>query len=152
MTIDKIQPAALSVAREAKADALAGRQQQNAAVQQQTMQRSADVAVLPVKVSAAAKEMAQAVRQVAGDEAFDQKKVDRIRKEILEGRFPMDEERLARKFMELENELGETALHLACREGHKAVIERLLLARANANICDVLQGNTPLHILALANH
>jgi flagellar biosynthesis anti-sigma factor FlgM len=51
--------------------------------------------------------MAQAVRQVAGDEAFDQKKVDRIRKEILEGRFPMDEERLARKFMELENELGE---------------------------------------------
>ena len=107
MTIDKIQPAALSsVAREAKADALATRQQQNAAVQQ-TTQRSADVAVLPVKVSAAAKEMAQAVRQVAGDEAFDQKKVDRIRKEILEGRFPIDEERLARKFMELENELGE---------------------------------------------
>jgi flagellar biosynthesis anti-sigma factor FlgM len=107
MTIDKIQPAALSVARETKADALAGRQQQNAAVQQQTLQRSADVAVLPVKVSVAAKEMAQAVRQVAGDEAFDQKKVDRIRKEILEGRFPIDEERLARKFMELENELGE---------------------------------------------
>ena len=107
MTIDKIQPAALSVAREAKADALAARQQQSAAVQQQTTQRRADVAVLPVKVSAAAKEMAQAVRQVAGDEAFDQKKVDRIRKEILEGRFPIDEERLARKFMELENELGE---------------------------------------------
>ena len=81
--------------------------QQNFAVQQQTTQRAADVAVLPVKVSAAAKEMAQAVRQVAGDEAFDQKKVDRIRKEILEGRFPIDEERLARKFMELENELGE---------------------------------------------
>ena len=107
MTIDKIQPNALSVALEAKADALAVRQQQNFAVQQQTTQRAADVAVLPVKVSAAAKEMAQAVRQVAGDEAFDQRKVDRIRKEILEGRFPIDEERLARKFMELENELGE---------------------------------------------
>lgn len=99
MTIDKIQPNILDIAREAKLEI--------AAVKQQTQQRAAEVTVLPVKVSAAAKEMAQAVKQIANDEAFDQKKVDRIRKDILEGRFPIDEERLARKFSELERELGE---------------------------------------------
>jgi anti-sigma28 factor (negative regulator of flagellin synthesis) len=40
------------------------------------------------------------------DEVFDQDKVDSIRREILEGRFPIDEERLAKKFRELEEELG----------------------------------------------
>jgi len=99
MTIDKIQPTTLNIVREAKPEVVAAKQQ--------TAQRAAEVTVLPVKVSTAAKEMAQAVKQIANDEAFDQKKVDRIRKDILEGRFPIDEERLARKFMELENELGE---------------------------------------------
>jgi len=99
MTIDKIQPNTLNIVREAKPETVA--------VKQQAAQRSTDIAVLPVKVSAAAKEMAHAVNQITGHEAFDQKKVDRIRKDILEGRFPIDEERLARKFMELENELGE---------------------------------------------
>lgn len=99
MSIDKIQPNTLNIVREAKPEV--------AAAKQQTAQRSAEVTDLPVKVSAAAKEMAQAVKQIANDEAFDQKKVDRIRKDILEGRFPINEERLARKFMELENELGE---------------------------------------------
>jgi flagellar biosynthesis anti-sigma factor FlgM len=99
MTIDKIQPTSLDIAREAKASM--------AAAKQQTAQRTTEVTTLPVKVSVAAKEMAQAVKQIANDEAFDQKKVDRIRKDILEGRFPIDEERLARKFSELERELGE---------------------------------------------
>jgi len=106
MTIDKIQPPQPS---SVQTQATAARQLKDTAVQQQTAQRaSAEVTVLPVRVSAAAKEMAQAIRQAGGnDETFDQKKVDRIRKEILEGRFPINEERLARKFMELENELGE---------------------------------------------
>ena len=32
------------------------------------------------------------------------------------------------------------------------MIERLLLARARTDIKDRLQGNTALHVLALANH
>lgn len=105
MTIDKIQPPQPS---SVQTQAATARQAKDSAVQQQTAQRaSAEVSVLPVRVSAAAKEMAQAIRLAGGDDTFDQKKVDRIRKEILEGRFPINEERLARKFMELENELGE---------------------------------------------
>ena len=37
---------------------------------------------------------------------------------------------------------------LACVKGHKRVIERLLLAGANANISSQLDGNTALHTLA----
>jgi anti-sigma28 factor (negative regulator of flagellin synthesis) len=40
------------------------------------------------------------------DDTFDQDKVESIRREILEGRFPIDEDRLASKFRELEKELG----------------------------------------------
>ena len=54
--------------------------------------------------------------------------------------------------IDLLNNFGETALHLACSQGHKGVIERLLLARASTDIRDSLSGNTPLHVLALANH
>ena len=43
---------------------------------------------------------------------------------------------------------GRTALHIACTQQHKAVIERLLLAGASANIKSKVDGNTPLHILA----
>ena len=50
------------------------------------------------------------------------------------------------------NSRGETSLHQACSSGHKGVIERLLLARADTNMADTAVGNTPLHVLALANH
>lgn len=43
---------------------------------------------------------------------------------------------------------GRTPLMLACVKGHKRVIERLLLAGANANISSQLDGNTALHTLA----
>jgi anti-sigma28 factor (negative regulator of flagellin synthesis) len=39
------------------------------------------------------------------DDTFDQDKVESIRREILEGRFPIDEDRLASKFRELEKEI-----------------------------------------------
>ena len=54
--------------------------------------------------------------------------------------------------MDMVNDFGETALHIACREGHKGVIERLLLARAQTKVQEKLQGNTPLHVLAISNH
>ena len=50
------------------------------------------------------------------------------------------------------NKNGQTALHLACLHGHKPVIERLLLARAQTNLCENVSGNTPLHILAQVDH
>ena len=67
-----------------------------------------EVVSLPVKVSATAQQMMQSAR-LATDvkESFDAKKVERLRREIMEGRFPIDEERLARKVMELEQQLGD---------------------------------------------
>jgi flagellar biosynthesis anti-sigma factor FlgM len=78
---------------------------------QQASTRSAvanEVVSLPVKVSATAQQMMQAARLATdGKESFDAKKVERLRREIMEGRFPIDEERLARKVMELEQQLGD---------------------------------------------
>jgi len=62
----------------------------------------------PVTLSATATELSQAIKNAsAEDEDFDQEKVDRIRRDIRNGHFPINEERLARKFMELEQELGD---------------------------------------------
>ena len=66
-----------------------------------------EVVSVPVKVSVAAQERLQAARVAGEKDAFDQEKVDRIRREIAEGSFPIDEERLARKFLELEKQLGD---------------------------------------------
>lgn len=61
----------------------------------------------PVRLSNVAREMSAALGPNAADEVFDHDKVEAIRREIREGRFPIDEERLARKFRELEQELGD---------------------------------------------
>jgi flagellar biosynthesis anti-sigma factor FlgM len=60
-----------------------------------------------VRISVTAKGMLQAVKSSADDEEFDQARVDSIRREIAEGRFPIDEDRLAQKFRELEEQLGD---------------------------------------------
>ncbi len=60
----------------------------------------------PVRVSTVSRELSAALGPNAVDDVFDQEKVENIRREIREGRFPIDEERLARKFQELEKELG----------------------------------------------
>jgi flagellar biosynthesis anti-sigma factor FlgM len=71
------------------------------------VQRPETAAALdPVRVSNISRELSAALGANAMDEVFDQDKVDSIRREILEGRFPIDEERLAKKFRELEEELG----------------------------------------------
>ena len=119
MTIDKVQSTPLTpvietkvtkTAEEAdKARALGARRAVDA--DQQASTRSAvanEVVSLPVKVSATAQQMVQAARLATdGKESFDAKKVERLRREIMEGRFPIDEERLARKVMELEQQLGD---------------------------------------------
>ena len=59
-------------------------------------------------------------------------------------------EQLIRKFNANVNQLtanGRSALHIACTQQHKSVIERLLLAGAKANVKARQDGNTPLHIL-----
>ena len=117
MTIDKLQPSVNQVSLEAKAaqaaDAAAraqstARKQQTEAQQAKVVQKGmAEVVSVPVKVSVAAQERLQAARVASEKDAFDQEKVDRIRREIAEGSFPIDEERLARKFLELEKQLGD---------------------------------------------
>lgn len=42
---------------------------------------------------------------------------------------------------------GRTSLHIACNRQNRKVIERLLLGGANANLQQLTDGNTPIHIL-----
>jgi len=60
-----------------------------------------------VRISSTAKEMLQAAQGSPDDETFDRDKVEQIRREIAEGRFVIDEDRVARKFRELEEQLGD---------------------------------------------
>ena len=119
MTIDKIQPTPLPSAIETKVTKTAEEADKAHALSnkrsldntQQAAARAAatnEVVTLPVKVSTTAQQMLQAARLASdGKESFDAKKVERLRREIMEGRFPIDEERLARKVMELEQQLGD---------------------------------------------
>lgn len=119
MTIDKIQPTPLPAVVETKVtktaeeadNARALTTQRTLDNNQQAAARAAaanEVVTLPVKVSTTAQQMLQASRLASdGKESFDAKKVERLRREIMEGRFPIDEERLARKVMELEQQLGD---------------------------------------------
>ena len=119
MTIDKIQPPPLPSVVETKVTKTAEEADKARALttqrtldnNQQAAARAAaanEVVTLPVKVSTTAQQMLQASRLASdGKESFDAKKVERLRREIMEGRFPIDEERLARKVMELEQQLGD---------------------------------------------
>jgi flagellar biosynthesis anti-sigma factor FlgM len=81
---------------------------QNVPANQQSVQRAETAAALdPVRVSNVSRELSAALGPTAMDEVFDHDKVESIRREIREGRFPIDEERLAKKFRELEQELGD---------------------------------------------
>jgi flagellar biosynthesis anti-sigma factor FlgM len=74
--------------------------------QQAARRAEAAAALDPVRVSNMSRELSAALGPAAMDDTFDQDKVDSIRREILEGKFPIDEDRLASKFRELEKELG----------------------------------------------
>jgi flagellar biosynthesis anti-sigma factor FlgM len=77
---------------------------------QQAARRAETTATLdPIRVSNMSRELSAALGPAAMDDTFDQDKVDSIRREILEGKFPLDEDRLASKFRELEKELGGIA-------------------------------------------
>lgn len=73
--------------------------------QQAARRAEAAVALDPVRVSNMSRELSAALGPAAMDDTFDQDKVDSIRREILEGKFPIDEDRLASKFRELEKEI-----------------------------------------------
>jgi len=45
--------------------------------------------------------------------------------------------------------VGETALHLACQEGHTAVVSVLIAARADVNSVAHADGTTPLHVACI---
>ena len=73
---------------------------------QQAARRAEAAALDPVRVSNMSRELSAVLGPAAMDDTFDQDKVESIRREILEGKFPIDEDRLASKFRELEKELG----------------------------------------------
>jgi flagellar biosynthesis anti-sigma factor FlgM len=74
--------------------------------QQAARRAEAAAALDPVRVSSMSRELSAVLGPAAMDDTFDQDKVESIRREILEGKFPIDEDRLASKFRELEKELG----------------------------------------------
>jgi flagellar biosynthesis anti-sigma factor FlgM len=74
--------------------------------QQAARRAEAAAALDPVRVSSMSRELSALLGPAAMDDTFDQDKVESIRREILEGKFPIDEDRLASKFRELEKELG----------------------------------------------
>lgn len=108
MSIDKLSPntsVASAPERSPRAVSVNGDLKANAAkaAVPQAPASPADV----VRISVTAKGMLQAVKSSAVDEEFDKARVESIRREIAEGRFPIDEDRLARKFRELEERLGD---------------------------------------------
>jgi len=115
MTVDKpglvdpkFAPDAVSAAKARESQTIDKKTRQRVAlVSQQNGSANLSAIAPAVTVSIAAKEMFNAVKSVSDDDDFDQDKVDEIRKAISSGRFPIDEERLAKKFLELEQQLGD---------------------------------------------
>ncbi len=59
-----------------------------------------------VNISADAKAIERLEARVAESDSFDQRRVDEITRAISEGRYPIDQERIAQKFLELEDQLS----------------------------------------------
>jgi ankyrin repeat protein len=53
--------------------------------------------------------------------------------------------------VDMKDELGNTALHMAAAAGHTPIVKKLLENNANVNIQNN-QGNTPLHQATWRNH
>lgn len=110
MTIDKIPAPALPATPDPRETAAAAAARAHASAQKvarAAVSEPARPATATVEVSTVASQIAQAVKGSGGEEVFDQKKVDRLRREIAEGRAPVDAEKLARKFLDLERVLGD---------------------------------------------
>lgn len=117
MTVDKLGSTGTNfgheatVASKAKScqpiDLVTAQSRSVALAQQNAPAAVAKLAPSTVSVSMAAKELFSAVNSASDEDEFDQEKVERIRQEIASGRFPIDEDRLARKFRELEQQLGD---------------------------------------------
>lgn len=116
MTVDKVGSVGMKLGHEATSAAKAKDAQpidfithkNVAALQQQTAPAAAPgPSAATVSVSMAAKELFNAVHTASDEDEFDRDKVEQIRQEIASGRFPINEDRLARKFSELEQQLGD---------------------------------------------
>ena len=63
------------------------------------------------------------------------------------------EELLKSKYRSLgaKDQLGQTAVHLACQLNENIILRKLIAAKANVN-CRDTEGNTPLHVSSLLNN
>lgn len=116
MTLDKLGPLGTNFgsdstsavkAKESQTLELKARQKIVAVSSQNGAATASKAVASTVSVSVTAKELFNVVNTVSDEEEFDQDKVEQIRREIASGRFPIDEERLAKKFLELEQQLGD---------------------------------------------
>ena len=60
-----------------------------------------------VELSSGAHRLNETTRRLAAEDSFDAERVESIRNAIEQGRYPIDAERLASKFMELETQLNQ---------------------------------------------
>ncbi|MEM9623824.1 MAG: flagellar biosynthesis anti-sigma factor FlgM [Pseudomonadota bacterium] len=67
----------------------------------------AEVQVDQVDLSADAQSLQRVEKQLESQESFDQQKVEQIKQALAKGEYPIDNERLASKFFELENQLNQ---------------------------------------------
>jgi negative regulator of flagellin synthesis FlgM len=81
----------------------AGRAGEGSQADEARQSRSAD----EVRLSAQALQLRDIESQVAELDAFDQTRVDEIKAAISEGRYHVDPERLAERFLDLEKELNQ---------------------------------------------
>lgn len=68
-------------------------------------ERRADGAQDDVQISREAQNVERLAAQVRDAESFDQQRVQEITQAIREGRYPVDSQRVAEKFLELESQL-----------------------------------------------
>ena len=81
----------------------AGREVGNRGADEARQSRQSD----EVRLSSQAQQLRDLESQVAGQDAFDRDRVDEIRAAIAEGRYHVDPERLAERFLRLEQTLNQ---------------------------------------------
>jgi len=116
MTVDKVSSVGMKLGHEATSAAKAkdaqtidfvGQKKVVALTQQVAPAAAPSLSASTVSVSMAAKELFNAVHTASDEDEFDRDKVEQIRQEIASGRFPINADRLAKKFSELEQQLGD---------------------------------------------
>ena len=105
----EVNPNSVNLRRQNDASADAAKQaavEKRAAQQQRTEDAQAEQRADQVRLSEDAQSLQRVQETLERQDSFDQQRVDEIKQAIGEGRYPIDNDRLARRFMALEDQLS----------------------------------------------